>query len=79
MIFSLERRGKVIRMFGKRIEISEKVKKKGNSFSLSDIHMERVYELAQIYGISPSEVIRRAIDEFYFSTMERLSKIDNKL
>ncbi len=55
------------------------VKKKGNSFSLSDIHMERVYELARIYGISPSEVIRRAIDEFYFSTMERLSKINNKL
>ena len=65
-------------MFGKG-ELKERARKKGNSFSLSDVHMERVYELAQIYGISPSEVIRRAIDEFYFATMERLSKIDKIL
>lgn len=63
-------------MFG---NVKEKTKKRGNSFSLSDIHMERIFELANIYGISLSEVIRRAIDEFYFATMEKLSKINNRL
>ena len=63
-----------MKMFGKS-ELKEKTKKRGNSFTLSDAHMQKVYELAEIFGVSSSEIIRRAIDEYYISMMERLSKI----
>jgi len=58
-------------MFGRG---KEEIKKKGNSFSLSGVHMQRVQELAQLFGVSPSEIIRRAIDEYYMTTMERFSR-----
>jgi hypothetical protein len=33
-------------MFGKN-EFKERTKKRGNSFTLSDAHMQKVYELAE--------------------------------
>jgi predicted transcriptional regulator len=39
--------------------------------------MQRVQELAELFGVSPSEIIRRAIDEYYMTTMERLSRFRN--
>lgn len=56
-----------------------KMKKRGNSFSLSDIHVKRLNELAEIFGISPSEVLRRAIDDYYLRTLERLSKLNRRV
>ncbi len=57
----------------------EKARKESYSFSLNELYMERVYELAELLGISPSEVIRRAIDEYYLGIMERISRINNFL
>jgi len=55
-----------------------RIKKRGFCLSLGDVHWERINELAEIYGVSPSEVVRRAVDEFYFMTMERLSGINRR-
>ena len=53
-------------MFGKRIE---KGKNRCMGFSLNPIYESKVEEIAEILGISKSEVLRRAIDEYYFKVV----------
>lgn len=47
-------------------------------FSLNDIYLAKVEELAELLGCSDSEVIRRAIDHYYLHILQELSKIDSK-
>ena len=48
-------------MFEKRY----RTKMRNKGYSLNEIYEQRLEELAKILGISKSEVIRRAIDEYY--------------
>jgi len=45
-------------------------------FSLNEVYLAKVSELACIFGCSESEVIRRAIDFYYFHVFRDLSQID---
>jgi len=53
-------------MFGKKIERN---KNKSMGYSLNPIYDSKLEEIAEILGISKSEVLRRAIDEYYFKVI----------
>ncbi len=55
-----------MKMFGKKIE---KGKNRCTGFSLNPIYEAKLEEIAEILGISKSEVLRRAIDEYYFKVV----------
>ena len=46
-------------------------------FSLNKAYQAKVKELAELFGCSESEVIRRAIDHYYIWVMQQISKIDS--
>jgi hypothetical protein len=50
-------------MFGK------KGKNKCMGYSLNPVYDAKLGEIAEILGISKSEVLRRAIDEYYFKVV----------
>jgi len=47
-------------------------------FSLNEIYTAKITELAELLGCSESEIIRRAIDHYYFYMLRLLSNIDHK-
>ena len=51
-----------------RRKVNER-KNKSMGYSLNPVYDSKLEELAEVLGVNKSEVLRRAIDEYYFKVM----------